>query len=260
MRRSKNQWRRNTCWWARGDEPDPFLVPFRTEIPKALEQGRLGGSLEFKAVVSEESSKQVTRRKNRKSTGIVIGASSPVSGCKRKEDAGAAGLISLKATESDHVPIIILMNAEIADDSFIHKSRMFRFEEAWVYEPNAEGVTKAAWRETQGDGITKISAMKTKLKCLSKNTVTSLRREILKVEQALSGNDCWEADATSLNRFTELKEKHASLLQEEEMMWRQRSRALWLQHGDKNSKFFHRKASQRREINSIKKSKGRTVI
>ncbi|KAK7289734.1 hypothetical protein RIF29_03607 [Crotalaria pallida] len=173
-------------WSRMCDEPDPLLVPFSTEIPKALEQGRLEGSLEFKAVVSEESSKQVTRRKNQKSTGIVIGASSPVSGCKRKEDEGATGISSLKATESDHVPIIILMNAEMTDDSFIRKSRMFRFEEAWVYEPNAEEVIKAAWRETQGDGVTKISAMKTKLKCLRKNTVTSLHREILKVEQALS--------------------------------------------------------------------------
>jgi hypothetical protein len=41
------------------------------------------------------------------------------------------------------------------------------------------------------------------------------------------------------------------LLLMEEISWRQKSRALWLKEGDKNSKFFHRLANSHRNANSI---------
>jgi hypothetical protein len=46
---------------------------------------------------------------------------------------------------------------------------------------------------------------------------------------------------------TELDE----LLECEEMWWGQRARTIWLQHGDKNTKYFHMKANLRRRKNNI---------
>ena len=45
------------------------------------------------------------------------------------------------------------------------------------------------------------------------------------------------------------------LLIKEEKMWKQRSRALWLQEGDQNTKFFHNKASHRYKRNRIEELK-----
>lgn len=49
------------------------------------------------------------------------------------------------------------------------------------------------------------------------------------------------------------------MLLREEVMWRQHSRATWVREGDKNTDFFHHKATWRRKKNRIIGCKNLTV-
>lgn len=58
-----------------------------------------------------------------------------------------------------------------------------------------------------------------------------------------------------ITKFREKLRLLNDLLKQEEIFWFQRSRALWLKDGDRNIPFFHKKASHRRQRNTIHKIK-----
>ena len=75
---------------------------------------------------------------------------------------------------------------------------------------------------------------------------------IKKLQQQLDSLNKAETTEGNRARYLEVHRRMDDLLLKQEIYWTQRSRIPWLKYGDKNTKFFHSKASQRRQRNHIK--------
>lgn len=83
----------------------------------------------------------------------------------------------------------------------------------------------------------------------------NVKKDIINLENKLKDLNLWETSAEDLNRLQVLNGKLNEWLKVDETIWRQRSRAVWLQDGDKTFKFFHGKVGKRRKRNIIVKIK-----
>ena len=67
----------------------------------------------------------------------------------------------------------------------------------------------------------------------------------------LKAVECEAAKGRQVDRFIKLKSEVVDLLCLDEIMWQQHSKEHWMISGDRNSKYFHTRASQRFHRNRI---------
>jgi hypothetical protein len=137
----------------------------------------------------------------------------------------------------------------------IHRLKPIRYEQVWVRDADHCKIVKNAWTTSGGSAVQKLKNTLSTLHRWGNNKFGIIPRRIKEVENKLKElND--QNGYQDLDEQIRITEKDLdNLLESEEMWWSQRSRALWLQHGDKNTKFFHMKANIRRRKNRIESIK-----
>ncbi|XP_075659200.1 uncharacterized protein LOC142629097 [Castanea sativa] len=162
-----------------------------------------------------------------------------------------ATISHLGAIKSDHTPILLNVNP---DDSFAH--RPFRFEAAWIRDNGCNSVVEKAWAS--------VSSNSAFSKLYKKQDAT--REALRKWNNEVFGN-CQDRINRLMKNINEVQRKSPSeengrieealqlelseWLMRSEILWKQKSRELWLKEGDKNTKFFHLSTIIRRRRNSI---------
>ncbi|KAK9666078.1 hypothetical protein RND81_14G158900 [Saponaria officinalis] len=166
----------------------------------------------------------------------------------------AINLTHLKRDRSDHIPLKLCRGGVPKK----RRNMQFRFEDMWLSSEKCEEVVREAWGihpNIMGSMVTLDNLEKCGKALLrwSKTEFGDLSRQLSEAKKRVSFLDsCQPTEANVVERRI-LSEKIDLLLAQEETYWRQRSRISYLREGDRNTKFFHLKASARRRRNKITK-------
>ncbi|KAL0314933.1 UNVERIFIED_CONTAM: putative mitochondrial protein [Sesamum angustifolium] len=171
-----------------------------------------------------------------------------------------ARVVHLPALGSDHAPLILDTDSGRQMEYHPGSRRVWRFEAMWLRKEDCENVVSDAWLPSLDSDHTN-SLLSNLERCRlgfirwSKNSFGQIRKKVRQLERRI----------VKLRNLTATKEVTAEIrectaeiercLAQEEIMWKQRGKAQWLQEGDRNTKFFHTRASTRFCRNSINKLK-----
>ncbi|KAG7579838.1 Ribonuclease H domain [Arabidopsis thaliana x Arabidopsis arenosa] len=163
---------------------------------------------------------------------------------------------------SDHAPIYVQLSPEERGNP---SRRPFRFEAAWLTHESFKELLAASWK----DDLKTPEALKVMRRTLKKwnkdvfgdvqKRKDQLMQEITDVQDLL---DQSQTD-TLLAKESELLKEFDLVLEQEEILWFQKSREKWIVLGERNTKYFHTSTIIRRRrnrIEALKDDEGRWVV
>ena len=156
---------------------------------------------------------------------------------------------------SDHMGLLVALDP-IQVPNICRRKHWFHFEHMWVREAGCEDAIREGWSvQVSGSPMysvtQKIKNCRVSLLHWCKTQVRVNPRLIAAKKGRLEQLENLPMDEYRSSEVNELRHEVNVLTEKEEIFWRQRSRVSWLQEGDRNTKFYHACASQRKRGNQI---------
>jgi hypothetical protein len=167
-----------------------------------------------------------------------------------------ANVSHLLSTSSDHKALLLKLERTCKG---AHQNKPFRYEIMWEREADMQAVIERSWLgKNRGSDLGALSksleTVTNDLKKWSSQHFGNVTRRIEELKRELERLE-WEDPIHNRDKILEAKRELDDVLYKEEMMWLQRSRINWLREGDRNTKYFHRKAMWRAKKNKIRRLK-----
>nr|CCA65974.1 hypothetical protein [Beta vulgaris subsp. vulgaris] len=151
---------------------------------------------------------------------------------------------------SDHCPLLTNIHTQNWGP------KPFRFQNCWLTDPHCLEIVNKTWLEsTNMPMIDKLRRVKIRLKAWNRDEFGHIDTNIKIMEDEIQKFDTIsnerELDEQEIERRKEAQSDLWMWMKRKELYWAQNSRILWLKHGDRNTKFFHMVASNKKRRNFI---------
>ncbi|KAH9715856.1 putative reverse transcriptase/RNA-dependent DNA polymerase [Citrus sinensis] len=168
--------------------------------------------------------------------------------------------MNLVTWSSDHNPI--LMEVLEKGSGLRYSRRTFRrvhYEDMWSPYEKCREIVKREWKESscwdRGNPVDlfqrKSKESLAELKLWSNEEFKGRQKRLKQLKERLKEIRQNYGHYDSGLEVKNIERQIDNILIDEEIFWKQRSRADWLREGDRNTKFFHAKASARKRKNKI---------
>ncbi|XP_024158077.2 uncharacterized protein LOC112165700 [Rosa chinensis] len=157
----------------------------------------------------------------------------------------------LPKTRSDHCPIVLQL---CSNNSVNRRAAPFRFQAMWFSHANYNDFVSSTWNSLSGNFSTRVQNLSIAFAKWNKEVFGHLFQKKKNILARIGGIQ--KAKDRHENLFllkleADLIQEYESILNQENLFWRQKFRDKWLQGGDRNTRFFHLTTLVRRRRNKI---------
>ncbi|KAK6152957.1 hypothetical protein DH2020_012596 [Rehmannia glutinosa] len=132
-----------------------------------------------------------------------------------------------------------------------HKRRPFRFEALWVRVKDCEEIIKNCWDNTTGPLPDKLRDCSIGLLNWGNQYKDDLEAQVDKLKNKIASLRSGNITEATKTELADLQQKLDLCLDLLDLKWKQRAKLHWYKEGDRNTRFFHNRASNRKQINHI---------